>query len=105
MSKPFDWRRYAQGVADYIDDAFKAFGGRVRGLDGRITAMEARINLIESQTKNFAYLGTWEAGRSYKQHNAVTSTGNLWIARAATTTQKPGDGPDWQLAVRKGRDA
>lgn len=53
--------------------------------------------------RTIGYCGAWKEGR-YLLHDAVTYSGNLWIARR-DTTEKPADGnKDWQLAVRKGRD-
>jgi integrin beta 3 len=45
----------------------------------------------------------WKEGQ-YLTHDAVTSGGNLWIARCDTTSKPADNNSDWQLAVRKGRD-
>ncbi len=92
-----DIKRFTAGIHDYLGKAFAP-------VNARINALEARINLMEAQTKDFAYVGVWESGRTYKRHNSVTQNGGLWICRTESTRQKPGDGPDWQLAVRRGKD-
>ena len=58
----------------------------------------------------FVYCGVWEAGGGtgegglFVAGDAVTLGGNLWTAKAETT-DRPGQGDAWQLAVRAGRDA
>ena len=47
--------------------------------------------------------GIWKAGVAFQRGDAVTYGGSLWIAQA-DTEQKPGDGADWRLAVKRGRD-
>ena len=50
------------------------------------------------------YKGVWQAGE-YERADTVTFGGNQWIAKC-DTTKKPGDNTDdWQMVVRKGRDA
>lgn len=52
------------------------------------------------------YRGVWaDALGECRKGDAVTFGGSLWICRADTTTAKPGVSADWQLAVKKGRDA
>lgn len=46
--------------------------------------------------------GVWRDGL-HKAGDGVTFGGSFWIAQRETT-QKPGDGDDWRLAVKKGRD-
>lgn len=48
------------------------------------------------------YRGVWSDGE-YAEGDAATYGGTLWIAKCATT-QAPGTGKDWQMAVKKGRD-
>lgn len=48
--------------------------------------------------------GVFRAGQDYLPGDGVSWGGNFWIARRETSAA-PGDGDDWRLAVRKGRDA
>lgn len=48
--------------------------------------------------------GVYKSGSDYLPGDGVTWGGNFWIARRETSAA-PGDGDDWRLAVRKGRDA
>ncbi|MFH5773587.1 hypothetical protein ACHFJ0_04995 [Paracoccus sp. NGMCC 1.201697] len=48
------------------------------------------------------YRGVWGDG-GHVAGDAVSFGGNVWIAKRATA-EKPAEGGDWQLAVRKGRD-
>jgi hypothetical protein len=49
------------------------------------------------------YVGIHEAGNSYAKGDMVTHGGQVW-ATSANTTAEPGQGKEWRLAVRKGRD-
>lgn len=46
--------------------------------------------------------GQYKAG-SYQKGDGVTHGGSFWIAQSDTDS-KPGESPDWRLAVKKGRD-
>lgn len=76
----------------------KRLQARVTGLEERLAALETRVDA------GLEYLGTHEHGKAYRRNAAVTHDGNIWISMRETR-QRPGDGPDWKLAVRKGRDA
>jgi hypothetical protein len=71
--------------------------------DQRLDTLEKMLREIESQTKAFRYVGTWEAGRTYARGNFATFAGSVWSCKRDTTT-RPGDGDAWQLAVKAGRD-
>jgi hypothetical protein len=47
--------------------------------------------------------GVWREGATHAKGDVVTWGGGLWIAQKGATT-KPGEGDDWRLAVRRGRD-
>ena len=47
--------------------------------------------------------GVYKAGTKYEQGDAVSFGGSLWIAQRDTDA-KPGNGDDWRLAVKHGRD-
>ena len=49
------------------------------------------------------YRDVFRDGEKYVSGDAVTWGGSLWIAKAETSA-KPGESPDWKLAVKKGRD-
>jgi hypothetical protein len=49
--------------------------------------------------------GVFKEGPVYEQGDGVTWGGSFWIAQKDAPEGKPGNGPDWRLAVKKGRDA
>ncbi len=49
------------------------------------------------------YRGVWQDGL-YTKNETTTWSGSLWICTTKETNTKPGEGSDWQLAVKKGRD-
>lgn len=48
--------------------------------------------------------GVYKADREYERGDAVTADGSYWIAQKDSPQGKPGQSPDWRLAVKKGRD-
>ncbi|MEC9246286.1 MAG: hypothetical protein VYB05_16095 [Pseudomonadota bacterium] len=47
--------------------------------------------------------GVFKSGETYTAGDGVTWGGSFWIAQK-DTTDKPGEGDGWRLAVKKGRD-
>ncbi len=47
--------------------------------------------------------GIYKAGLTYAKGDGCTFGGGFWIAQVEITA-KPAEGPDWRLAVRRGRD-
>lgn len=66
-------------------------------------ALESRVAELERQPMQ--YLGVHENGRRYTKGAFVSEGGALWACVVRETSQRPGDSPDWQLAVKRGRDA
>jgi hypothetical protein len=73
---------------------------RVKALE----ALEARVAALEKSLEQRSYQGVHDAARTYQRHNLVTKNGSLWIA-LKDTYAIPGESPDWQMAVKRGRDA
>ncbi len=48
--------------------------------------------------------GVWRGDGRYERGDAVTSDGSLWIAREDDPSHEPGKGPQWRLAVTKGKN-
>jgi hypothetical protein len=65
-------------------------------------ALEKRIAELEKTP--LAYDGPYETGKAYSKGTFVTHDGSLWHANYKTAS-RPGDGPSWTLAVKRGRDA
>jgi hypothetical protein len=79
-----------------------ALSAGLRFLSNHCDALEKRIDELES--KPFAYDGPHESGKAYRKGVFVTHDGSVWHCNYATTV-RPGDGPAWTLAVKRGRDA
>jgi hypothetical protein len=62
-----------------------------------------RIEQLEKQAEQRRYVGVWATGK-YHEGNFVTHDGSMWHCNRETE-QRPGTGPDWTLAIKKGRDA
>ena len=65
--------------------------------------LKERIAQLEKQIEQRRYVGVWAVG-TYHEGNFVTYDGSIWHCNQETT-QRPGSGPDWTLAVKHGRDA
>jgi hypothetical protein len=84
------------------------FADSVRALFGqqreRISTLEQRIAALEARPLGVRYAGVWDAETDYAPDMAVSSSGSIWIARSPSRGLRPGEGPEWQLAVKRGRD-
>lgn len=71
--------------------------------DGRLYAVFRRGDVVkEARLPGLTYHGVWKSGE-YLKGDSVTYGACQWVA-LEDTTDKPGEGKGWQLAVRKGRD-
>lgn len=50
------------------------------------------------------YQGVYREGHEYAYGDMVTFGGSVWHCDKAGTSEKPGTGGDWRLAIKKGRD-
>ena len=71
----------------------------------RFTKLEERVRALEAEAGQREYKGVWSDGAKYAKHNSVTYDGCVWICRADQARVRRSDGTDWQLAVKRGRDA
>lgn len=62
----------------------------------------ARIEALEARPST-KYCGTWNDHTLYEAGNFVTHQGSVFHAKTSTRL-RPGEGADWQLAVKRGRD-
>jgi hypothetical protein len=76
--------------------AVSALQKAVLKMSGRIKALEAR------DAAPFRYRGVYEDGADYEPGDFITQDGTMWHCNAATRAKPPG--PDWTLAVKRGRD-
>ena len=103
-------------------ETLKEFGAAIKGItafieqmdaknkerNDKIAKLEAKLASLESEIKSvkassIKYCGVWSADvDSYSAGDAVTHSGGLWIAKAATR-DRPGQGATaWRLAVKSG---
>jgi hypothetical protein len=69
----------------------------------RATApLQQRIAQLEQTIQQRRYVGVWAVGK-YHEGNLVTHDGSMWHCNQETE-QRPGTGPDWTLAIKRGRD-
>ena len=97
---------YSQKTHDQIQgqfaDLFDQLLVQQAILYGYLEAAFARIDQLESGSKGLSYAGVWSPGE-YQKGQFVTHSGALWHCNR-TTHHKPGDGNDFTLAVKRGRD-
>lgn len=84
------WRQVAALFKDYVQR--------------QLEPLRAELVEVRKELAAHEYKGTWQADTTYAKHNFTTHGGSLWIATRETRA-RPGNGPDWRLAVKKGRDA
>jgi hypothetical protein len=76
-----------------------------RGADGVVSPESVAEQIGAAVLDHFRrfYNGVYDAAGEYRQGQAVTHDGSLWIA-TRDAPGKPGE-DGWQLAVKRGRDA
>jgi hypothetical protein len=75
-----------------------------------IAEISERLDRLESSLEEIAenglrYRGYWQEGVKAKRGDAYTHNGSLWWAVRNTADKPCNESVDWQVAVRKGRDA
>lgn len=78
---------------------FAAHKAKRVGLEKRIAQLEKDL----ADVKGFSYRGVWDEHSQYNADDFVTRHGSIFHCRRSTRSEPPG--PDWQLAVKRGRDA
>lgn len=84
------------------DGVFPELNKRNAELVQRIHELEERV--AKAEQKGLSFKGVHQRANGYIRGDCVTRQGSLWIA-LCETDRTPGDGGDWQLAVKAGRDA
>jgi hypothetical protein len=51
-----------------------------------------------------SYKDVYDAAVVYLQGDVVTDDGSLWLCKAATTTDRPGQSSAWKLICKRGKD-
>lgn len=73
--------------------------------DGLVTFTFKRGSVekrFDVRLPRFKYHGVFQEGRAYREGDAVTHGGSLFIARKDSPSGKPAAEGDWQLAVKQG---
>ena len=88
-------------VLHAVATAMKEFvPASIQPLTDRLATLESRLELVEGR----GYEGVFDETREYTKGQFVTFKVSMWHCNRSTR-QRPGDGgPDWQLAVKCGRD-
>jgi hypothetical protein len=75
---------------------------------GRTLQWNLGDSVHEIKTAIVLDAGVWKDGATYVPGDGVTLGGSFWIAQAKTNAKpgdvKPGQIPDWRLAVKRGND-
>lgn len=115
-----DWERRAQDQMTRFMDRIPAPKDGKDGADGLgFEDLEVQhdgertftVRFVRGEkVKEFAFKvpvvierGVYRAGQTYERGDGVTRDGSFWIAQKDTAA-KPGESPDWRMAVKKGRD-
>ena len=91
--------RGAKDKAPLVNAAvFSAVLGK---LLNQIADLDDRLKAFERSP--MVYDGPYEGGKAYSKGTFVTQDGSLWHCNQQTSS-RPGDGPAWTLAVKRGKD-
>jgi hypothetical protein len=92
------WSCSVDGIAAITVRGFE------RGFEVEVRRSSGNIEVTRCAVPAMLYRGIWqEQEGGYEAGDLVTRDGSMWHANAPTKG-KPGDTPEWQLCVRRGRD-
>jgi hypothetical protein len=80
----------------------RASNDRRRELEMRVADLELRVQALVVR-EPFKYMGVHESEQDYVTGQFVTHRGSLWHCNNPTRAT-PGEGTDWTLAVKRGRN-
>jgi hypothetical protein len=100
MSEPSDTPVSWRHLHHVLDGVTKLVREHVRD---RTAALEKRVAELEARPQ-LAYRGVWSEQEEYTPGDLVTLHGSMFYCRAATRN-RPGASVDWQMCVKRGRDA
>jgi hypothetical protein len=85
-------------------DTFRMLGSFVQTRIDKATApLKEEIEKLKKTIEQRRYVGVWATGKYY-EGNMVTLDGSIFHCNVAETTQRPGTGPDWTLAIKRGQN-
>jgi hypothetical protein len=67
-----------------------------------VKPLKERIAQLEKKIEQRKYVGVWAVGK-YHEGNLVTHDGSMWHCNEEPE-ERPGSGPSWTLAIKRGRD-
>jgi hypothetical protein len=83
-------------IGKFVADEIKKACGP---LQEHIQALEKQLEKIEQRK----YCGVWATGK-YFEGQLCTFDGSMWHCNVDGTEQRPGTGPDWTLAIKRGQN-
>lgn len=96
---------YSQATHDALTSEIFTNRVMLKAITEIAMQLHARIKELEDRppAPTLRYCGVHVEGASYDPGNLVTWQGSMWHCQEPTT-DAPGQGPAWKLAVKKGRD-
>ena len=86
-------------------DTFRMLGSFVQTRIDKATApLKEEIEKLKRTIEQCRYVGVWATGKYY-EGQFCTFDGSMWHCNVDGTEQRPGTGPDWTLAIKRGQDA
>jgi hypothetical protein len=74
------------------------------GIEAAVTPLAKRLDQLEKQSAETKFCGVYQRALTYQRNNFVAEKGTLWCCVKDAPAGRPGESPDWQLVVQKGRD-
>jgi hypothetical protein len=90
------------GLDDFEVELTTPDGGRTLVLE---ISAGGRTSTSTLRTATPLDRGPFDAAKRYQAGDGITFGGHWWIAQKDAPAGRPGESPDWRLAVRRGKDA
>jgi len=94
-----------QKIKEWVEPSLQSVVSKTEENAAEIDALKMRLDKIESAGTWMTYQGVYQRAQDYSKGSVVTHSGSAWIALTDIPGGIPGHTPDWQLMVKRGRDA
>lgn len=92
------WRCVMNGVCEQRNELLED----ERTMRCTTVLSDGREFVSEHKSPVVLYRGVWRANKLYDRGDEATHDGSTWHCNADGSTQRPGTGSDWTLAVKRG---
>src|SRR5262245_13318554 len=107
----FDGEKFGKDIVAAVKASQELLLARVEALEAALEQRDEQIadlrrEVAEVRGRGFKFLGAYQRSQTYEIASCVQFDGHMWVCiQDCGVNVQPGQSDNWQLAVRRGRDA